>query len=188
MSPNHIAIGIAPGATASAFRPLPDRPYSVAGQFPGGPMLGGPAQFSGPDRRSFPADFAAVQAGYLSSPERRITSNGEIVRNPLYGTTWHAGPGGPVLVNEDVYGAYGHGLISSRPSSVAGGMVDDVARIKMENMERQLANLTGLVQAALTQPTGARIPGDSASGMLLFFFSMLPFTFYLLFAFFLLSM
>lgn len=172
MSPNHIAIGVAPGNTASAFRPLPDRPYSVAGQFPGGPMLGGggTSAFTGPDRRSFPADFAPVQAGYLSSPERRINiAPGEMaVRNPLYGTTWHHGPGGPVLgISEDVYGAYGHNIISSRPSSVAGGMVDDLARIKMENMERQLANLTGLVQAALNQPTVAGTTSSSSGQLIL---------------------
>jgi hypothetical protein len=44
-----------------------------------------------------------------------------------------------------------YGYAGSRPSSVLG-VVDDVARIKMENMERQLMNLTGLVQAALVQP------------------------------------
>ena len=156
MSPNHVTFGVAAGATASAIRPLPDRPYSVAGQFPGGPMLTHTGHLSGPDRRSFPSDFTPIQSGYISSPERRINQTtvanavaaGELVRNPLYGTTWYGQP-----VVEDVYASYPHGIISSRPSSVAGGMVDDLARMKMENMERQLANLTGMVQAALNQPS-----------------------------------
>lgn len=32
-------------------------------------------------------------------------------------------------------------------------------RLRVENMERQLANLTGLVQKALTQPSTLQIPG-----------------------------
>lgn len=118
MSPSH-----------SAFRPLPDRPYSVAGQF-------APSNGPVPDRRSFPE-----YTGYLSSPERRIQP-GELVQN-----SYHPGSG----FENELYGYAG-----SRPSSVAGGVVDDVARIKMENMERQLMNLTGLVQAALIHPNAAQ--------------------------------
>lgn len=42
-------------------------------------------------------------------------------------------------------------------------------RLRVENMERQLANLTGLVQKALTQPTThLQVPGrDGYRGMLI---------------------
>lgn len=183
MSPNHVTFGVAAGATASAIRPLPDRPYSVAGQFPGGPMLTHTGHLSGPDRRSFPSDFTPIQSSYISSPERRINQTtvanavaaGELVRNPLYGTTWYGQP-----VVEDVYASYPHGIISSRPSSVAGGMVDDLARIKMENMERQLANLTGMVQAALNQPSAPSRSHLQHNGQLIYFIyflSIQPFFF-----------
>lgn len=67
-----------------------------------------------------------------------MQSSGDIV---------HSSFPGPGYENE----LYGYAGGVSRPSSVTG-VVDDVARVKMENMERQLMNLTGLVQAALVQP------------------------------------
>ena len=95
------------------------------------------------DRRSFPE-----YTGYLSSPERRMQS-GEVVHNSYPGSGFE----------NELYGYAG-----SRPSSVAG-VVDDVARIKMENMERQLMNLTGLVQAALVQPNAQQTTSSAQSDM-----------------------
>jgi hypothetical protein len=117
-------------------RPLPDRPYSVTGQYT---VQGAPVHLQQQaERRSFPVEG---YTGYLSSPERRLP-NGQIVRN-----IYAVGPNQqqqPLMYDDGIYG-YG-----SRPSSVLG-VLDDAARAKMENMERQLANLTGLVQAALVQ-------------------------------------
>lgn len=45
---------------------------------------------------------------------------------------------------------------------------EDLHRIRVEHMERQLANLTGLVQKALTQnvPTGPSVGGNMNSNYL----------------------
>lgn len=128
-------------------RPLPDRPYSVTGQYTVG--VHQPQGTVSGERRSFPVEG---YTGYLSSPERRLP-NGQIVRS-IYAVAPNQG-GQPVMYEDGIYG-YG-----SRPSSVVGAL-DDVSRVKMENMERQLANLTGLVQAALVQsPSSAN---DSVKG------------------------
>lgn len=103
-------------------RPLPDRPYSVAGQYPS------------PDRRSF-QDYS----GYLSSPERRLP--GQV-----------PSPGFPQ--QQQPQAGYDYDPYGPRPNSVAA-VVDDVARHRMECMERQLANLTGLVQKALVPSPGS---------------------------------
>lgn len=136
-------------------RPLPDRPYSVAGQYSVMGVIQQPSQASvvQSDRRSFPVEG---YTGYLSSPERRLP-NGQIVRS-LYAVQPQ-----PVVYEDGVYG--------SRPSSVVG-VIDDAARVKMENMERQLANLTGLVQAALIQPNDSK--GKKLS--ILLFFQLLQLT------------
>lgn len=113
-------------------RPLPDRPYSVAGQYPS------------PDRRSF-QDYS----GYLSSPERRVSvdANGRPV--PYHPPPY---PGQPVFDN----GQY-NPIYDQRPASVAA--VDDMSRQRIESMERQIANLTGIVQKVLVP--GAQNPSGS---------------------------
>ncbi|KAI1288108.1 Coiled-coil domain-containing protein [Halotydeus destructor] len=111
-------------------RPLPDRPYSVAGQYPS------------PDRgRLVQADYS----GYMSSPERRV---------PGTLPSHQAGPMGGSF--DDPYDLYG-----SRPSSVAA--VDDLARQRMESMERQIANLTGIVEQVLLPQAGPG-PGSATAG------------------------
>jgi len=137
-------------------RSLPDRPYSVAGQHSHGQAV----MAAAPNRRSFPVEGFT---GY-PSPERRLPS-GEIVRNVYTVQAQHQGI--PIMYEDGIYG------YSSRPSSVAGVM-DDVARFKMETMERQLANLTGLVQAALINPPpAASTPNSDAKGNHYFFQLML---------------
>ncbi|XP_045472197.1 coiled-coil domain-containing protein AGAP005037 isoform X9 [Harmonia axyridis] len=112
--------------------------------------------------------------GYMSSPER-----GSRYEDPYYsqyGT--RSGSITPVIdeevsdteLLEDSYSLYGvklpPGPGTARPPqripfvSPAATPAYDATRIRVENMERQLANLTGLVQKALTQPaTHLTVPG-----------------------------
>lgn len=121
---------------------LPDRPFSVAGQYP-------------PERRSFP-DYS----GYLSSPDHRPPNGDQrVVYGPQgipIGFVQQRPGGSNTIYGETTYNPYG---TNARPASVAGMPNEDaiIARQKMESMERQLANLTGLVQGVL-QPiaTGQR--------------------------------
>lgn len=116
-------------------RPLPERPYSVAGHYP-----------TVDNRRSHP-DFS----GYLSSPERRFI-NGEAIVPPSPRTSLP--PHGFNVSHDDIYGTYG-----TRSASV-GPIVDEEARIRVEYMEKQLANLTGLVKKALTTNQQPKPPTD----------------------------
>ncbi|XP_044750555.1 coiled-coil domain-containing protein AGAP005037 isoform X12 [Coccinella septempunctata] len=115
-----------------------------------------------------------VPDGYMSSPER-----GSRYEDPYYsqyGT--RSGSITPVIdeevsdteLLEDSYSLYGvklpPGPGSTRPPpripfvSPATTPAYDATRIRVENMERQLANLTGLVQKALTQPAShLTVPG-----------------------------
>lgn len=135
MSPSHGNGGGGPYNNHS----LPDRPFSVAGQYP-------------PERRSFP-DYS----GYLSSPDHRPPPNGGPAgdQRVVYGPQGipigyvQQRPGiSNTIYGETTYNPYG---TNARPASVAGMMSEDaiIARQKMESMERQLANLTGLVQGVL---------------------------------------
>ncbi|XP_048518708.1 coiled-coil domain-containing protein AGAP005037 isoform X3 [Dendroctonus ponderosae] len=109
--------------------------------------------------------------GYMSSPER-----GSRYEDPYYsqyGT--RSGSITPVIDEEvsdtelldDSYSLYGVKVpggaaprTSPRPGFPAPAAVPyDATRLRVENMERQLANLTGLVQKALTQPNTLQIPG-----------------------------
>lgn len=121
---------------------LPDRPFSVAGQYP-------------PERRSFP-DYS----GYLSSPDHRPPNGGpgsvgggdqRVVYGPQgipIGYVQQRPGISNTIYGETTYNPYG---TNARPASVAGMLSEDaiIARQKMESMERQLANLTGLVQGVL---------------------------------------
>ncbi|XP_069364976.1 coiled-coil domain-containing protein AGAP005037 isoform X4 [Maniola hyperantus] len=133
--------------------------------------------------RCFPAVFAAVECprahsgdGYMSSPERvapRVP-----YEDPYY--TQFLGPAAgraqiaPVIDEEanesgiidDTYQMYGVNAITTAPRPMPrppydarlGAPVDDMQRLRVEKMERQLANLTGLVQQALQVPGAAPPP------------------------------
>ncbi|XP_047523861.1 coiled-coil domain-containing protein AGAP005037 isoform X5 [Pieris napi] len=108
--------------------------------------------------------------GYMSSPER---SSARIpYEDPYY--TQFLGPAGsrpginPIIdeessdgvVIDDSYQMYGVNAITTAPRPMPrppydarlGPPVDDMQRLRVEKMERQLANLTGLVQKALQVP------------------------------------
>ncbi|XP_050510009.1 coiled-coil domain-containing protein AGAP005037-like isoform X4 [Diabrotica virgifera virgifera] len=116
----------------------------------------------------------SIPDGYMSSPER--SSRYEDPYYSQYGT--RSGSITPVIDEEvsdtelldDSYSLYGVKIpqtgsrISTRSPFPAPSSVPpyDATRLRVENMERQLANLTGLVQKALTQPTNPshlQVPG-----------------------------
>uniref|UniRef100_T1IL96 Actin interacting protein 3-like C-terminal domain-containing protein n=1 Tax=Strigamia maritima TaxID=126957 RepID=T1IL96_STRMM len=76
------------------------------------------------------------ESGYHSSPERRMDHHRSV---PSYLT--------PTSTYEEPY--YGDRGYGSRSGSVTP-IIDEEARLRMQMMERQLANLTGLVHKALT--------------------------------------
>ncbi|XP_066260130.1 coiled-coil domain-containing protein CG32809 isoform X12 [Euwallacea similis] len=149
--------------------PKPQRAYSSGagrGSSDGPPRP--PDRFA-PFQR--PTNPLYVPDGYMSSPER-----GSRYEDPYYsqyGT--RSGSITPVIDEEvsdtelldDSYSLYGVKVPPSnaprttpRPGFPAPtGVPYDATRLRVENMERQLANLTGLVQKALTQPSTLQIPG-----------------------------
>ncbi|KAG8248080.1 SRC kinase signaling inhibitor [Homalodisca vitripennis] len=116
------------------------QPYYMTHSFPPG---GTPATLprSGPLLRAYSPAVPGTKppnadAGYMSSPER----GGGAPPRP-----YPAGYTAPTPYEDPYYSQYG-----SRTGSITP-VIDEEARIRVENMERQLANLTGLVQKALTQ-------------------------------------
>ncbi|CAH0716579.1 unnamed protein product, partial [Brenthis ino] len=113
--------------------------------------------------------------GYMSSPERIAPR--QPYEDPYY--TQFLGPAAvrppiaPIIDEEtnetviidDAYQMYGVNPITTAPRPMPrppydarlGPPVDDMQRLRVEKMERQLANLTGLVQKALQVP-GAAVP------------------------------
>ncbi|XP_074604446.1 coiled-coil domain-containing protein AGAP005037 isoform X8 [Brevipalpus obovatus] len=112
-------------------RPLPERPYSVAGHYP---------TFTDITRSRTHPDYF----GHLSSPERRFPNGENLV--PGVSPRSSFPPQGYNVNYDDVYNPYG-----TRSGSVTP-IIDEEARIRVEYMEKQLASLTGLVQKALTNP------------------------------------
>ncbi|XP_015835701.1 coiled-coil domain-containing protein AGAP005037 isoform X5 [Tribolium castaneum] len=112
------------------------------------------------------------QNGYMSSPER-----GSRYEDPYYSQyASRSGSITPVIDEEvsdtelldDSYSLYGVKLASGGPRGgprspfpPPAAVPYDATRLRVENMERQLANLTGLVQKALTQTptTHLQVPG-----------------------------
>ncbi|XP_018799816.1 PREDICTED: coiled-coil domain-containing protein CG32809 isoform X6 [Bactrocera latifrons] len=108
--------------------------------------------------------------GYSSSPERSTRGNYEEPYYSQYGTR---GPvvapiideeQGDVGLTEDQYAVYGMkvgpGRLPRPNQMYDSARPEDLHRIRVEHMERQLANLTGLVQKALVnqQPQITPIP------------------------------
>ncbi|XP_045509778.1 coiled-coil domain-containing protein AGAP005037 isoform X2 [Colias croceus] len=114
--------------------------------------------------------------GYMSSPERG--SARVPYEDPYY--TQFLGPAAPrpainpvideeagdAVIIDDAYQMYGVNAITTAPRPMPrppydarlGPPVDDMQRLRVEKMERQLANLTGLVQKALQVPGGPAPP------------------------------
>ncbi|XP_022123972.2 coiled-coil domain-containing protein AGAP005037 isoform X8 [Pieris rapae] len=114
--------------------------------------------------------------GYMSSPER---SSARVPYEDPYYTQFLGPPGSrpginPVIDEEssdgviidDSYQMYGVNAITTAPRPMPrppydarlGPPVDDMQRLRVEKMERQLANLTGLVQKALQVPGSTPTP------------------------------
>ncbi|CAG9768604.1 unnamed protein product [Ceutorhynchus assimilis] len=148
--------------------PKPQRAYSSGGSHNSSDGPPRPPERFAPFQR--PANPLYVPDGYMSSPER-----GSRYEDPYYsqyGT--RSGSITPVIDEEvsdtelldDSYSLYGvkpggaAPRTNARPGFPAPAAVPyDATRLRVENMERQLANLTGLVQKALTQPSTLQIPG-----------------------------
>ncbi|XP_049769735.1 coiled-coil domain-containing protein AGAP005037 [Schistocerca cancellata] len=94
------------------------------------------------------ADRLHTESGYMSSPERGGPSRAYA---PPYA------PAGASAYEDPYYSQY-----APRSGSITP-VIDEEARIRVEHMERQLANLTGLVQKALTQ-TPTAVGSTSAGG------------------------
>ncbi|RWS28505.1 coiled-coil domain-containing protein-like isoform X1 [Leptotrombidium deliense] len=116
-------------------RPLPERPYSVAGHYPS------PGSYQ---------DYS----GYLSSPERRVPS-GDFV-SPA-GRSSFPPPGYPAHCDA-ACGSFEFRSGSTTP------VIDEEARLRVQFMERQLVNLTGLVQKALIPPQSVPHSRDGPTG------------------------
>ncbi|XP_052746755.1 coiled-coil domain-containing protein AGAP005037 isoform X3 [Bicyclus anynana] len=133
--------------------------------------------------RCFPSIFAAADCprahsgdGYMSSPERAAprVSYEDPYYTQFLGPAAGRGPIAPVIDEEandtviidDTYQMYGINPITTPPRPMPrpqydarlGAPVDDMQRLRVEKMERQLANLTGLVQKALQVPGSAPPP------------------------------
>ncbi|XP_052131299.1 coiled-coil domain-containing protein AGAP005037 isoform X10 [Frankliniella occidentalis] len=123
-------------------RPRPPRPPHRK-YFP--PYLS-PIEFEDASSPTSPQDRLHAESGYMSSPER---GGPRAYPTPAYPAS------ASVPYEEGYYGQYG-----TRSGSITP-VIDEEARIRVENMERQLANLTGLVQKALTHgPTHLAVPGS----------------------------
>ncbi|XP_054711161.1 coiled-coil domain-containing protein AGAP005037-like [Uloborus diversus] len=113
-----------------SYRPPPERPYSAGAQ---------PIYTVSPERHYEPTyRKTSYEPGYLSSPERRY----EPAR---------AFPPAPVSPYEEPYYGATERIYGTRSGSVTP-VVDEETRHRVEQMERQLASLTGLVQKALQAP------------------------------------
>ncbi|XP_060518667.1 coiled-coil domain-containing protein AGAP005037 isoform X3 [Cylas formicarius] len=149
--------------------PKPQRAYS-SGSTPGRNASDGPAPRPPPDRFApfqRPANPLYVPDGYMSSPER-----GSRYEDPYY--SQYAPRSGSItpVIDEEIsdtelldesYSLYGVKAAppATGPRSTTRGTFPapaavpyDATRLRVEHMERQLANLTGLVQKALTHPAG----------------------------------
>nr|XP_049693560.1 coiled-coil domain-containing protein AGAP005037 isoform X5 [Helicoverpa armigera] len=111
--------------------------------------------------------------GYMSSPERGAAR--APYEDPYY--TQYLGPAAgraaiaPIIdeeagdagIMDDAYTLYGNPITTAprpmpRPPYDARPQLDDMQRLRVEKMERQLANLTGLVQKALQVPNQPTTP------------------------------
>ncbi|XP_059608742.1 uncharacterized protein LOC132256385 isoform X4 [Phlebotomus argentipes] len=108
-----------------------------------------------------PDQLYSIPDGYMSSPERGTRTGYEEPYYSQYGT--RGGTVTPIIdeehpdanLTEDQYALYGvkiSGRIPRNPNQIYDPTrPEDLHRIRVEHMERQLANLTGLVQKALNQ-------------------------------------
>lgn len=124
-------------------RPLPDRPYSVAGQYPTPDRVGARIPYpqgAAPNNMDF--------SGYLSSPEHRPNATmiamhaGQAQQRSSFSSYPTARP-----FEAEMAGVYPHAPIYPRAPSAA--IIDPESRVRMQEMERQIASLTNVVSKAL---------------------------------------
>ncbi|XP_062544828.1 coiled-coil domain-containing protein AGAP005037 isoform X2 [Armigeres subalbatus] len=128
----------------------------------------------GPSFPYSPDQLYSIPDGYMSSPER--SGNNRAYEEPYYSQYSARGNAVTSIIDEeqgdasladDQYAMYGVKGLGRIPHT-ANQMYDptrpeDLHRIRVEHMERQLANLTGLVQKALTQKPAQPVVSNSQS-------------------------
>nr|XP_029728946.1 coiled-coil domain-containing protein AGAP005037 isoform X3 [Aedes albopictus] len=128
----------------------------------------------GPSFPYSPDQLYSIPDGYMSSPER--SGANRAYEEPYY--SQYSGRGnavtsiideeqGDASLADDQYAMYGVKGLGRIPHA-ANQMYDptrpeDLHRIRVEHMERQLANLTGLVQKALTQKPAQPVVSNNQS-------------------------
>ncbi|KAL0277334.1 UNVERIFIED_CONTAM: hypothetical protein PYX00_004670 [Menopon gallinae] len=137
-----------------------------------------PPGHAGPIGRFHSQERLHSESGYMSSPERGggrgypsyVPSTGSSYEDPYYSQGYGSRTGSitPVIdeeasdteIMDDSYHIYGVSVRGGTPAArattprrdfPAAAQPFDATRLRVEHMERQLANLTGLVQKALTQ-------------------------------------
>ncbi|CAH1647855.1 unnamed protein product [Spodoptera littoralis] len=116
--------------------------------------------------------------GYMSSPERGAARTP--YEDPYYSQYLGTAAGRPniapiideetgdAVIIDDAYQMYGNPIAGAprpmpRPLYDVRPQLDDMQRLRVEKMERQLANLTGLVQKALQVPNQPPVPPAAAA-------------------------
>ena len=138
-------------------RPLPDRPYSVAGHYPSLDRIAQDARISYPQGANpNGGDFS----GYLSSPEHRHSSTILAMHpavsssQPLRSLIGYPSASRPfdTDIASNVSGAVfpHHHTGPIYPSRNQSTVMDEEARVRMQEMERQIASLTSAVSKALS--------------------------------------
>ncbi|XP_055591028.1 coiled-coil domain-containing protein AGAP005037 isoform X2 [Uranotaenia lowii] len=112
----------------------------------------------------------SIPDGYMSSPERG--GSGRSYEEPYYSQYGTRGGQVASIIDEEqrdissadeqfsLYGGKGVGRHGAN-QIYEPTRPEDMHRIRVEHMERQLANLTGLVQKALTQKPPPPVPGNN---------------------------
>ncbi|XP_075678626.1 uncharacterized protein LOC113795615 isoform X3 [Dermatophagoides pteronyssinus] len=169
-------------------RPLPDRPYSVAGHYPNldrtNPIVG-TTRFQFQPTTATNQQISGEFSGYLSSPEHHqhhrqtIPTNATLINIGQLRASFAAGgpPGHPPppggypstrLFDPNNLAGISTTAVVGNPntfiarqqqqaaSSSTSNVIDDEARIRMQEMERKIASLTNVVSKALT--TGPKPP------------------------------
>ncbi|XP_021699858.1 coiled-coil domain-containing protein AGAP005037 isoform X4 [Aedes aegypti] len=128
----------------------------------------------GPSFQYSPDQLYSIPDGYMSSPER--SGANRAYEEPYY--TQYSGRGNAVtsIIDEEqgdanladdqyaMYGVKGLGRIPHAANQMyEPTRPEDLHRIRVEHMERQLANLTGLVQKALTQKPAQPVVSNNQS-------------------------
>lgn len=136
-------------------RPLPDRPYSVAGHYPTLDRNGQSPRLPFPPGGVPSGVNAADFSGYLSSPEHRPSPAMIAMHTGHPRASFSGFPSEPMATNPAAVlypnsATTAANLYAPRQMS---GAVDEDARVRMQEMEKQIASLTNVVSKAFSELT-----------------------------------